>query len=137
MNDMNGISGKLYALLDSVKKGAESAGETASNAAYMAGKKGEDIYNVVKLNFKIEKLKNDVDNALTEIGKMIYQTHIGGEDNQEILQEKLREIDRLHAEIAELEIKTGKAEKIITCPNCGAEVKASDHAYCGQCGTKL
>ena len=137
MNDMNGISGKLYALLDSVKKGAESAGETASNAAYMAGKKGEDIYNVVKLNFKIEKLKNDVDNALTEIGKMIYQTHIGGEDNQEVLLEKLREIDRLHAEIAELEIKTGKAEKIITCPNCGAEVKASDHAYCGQCGTKL
>ncbi len=137
MNDMNGISGKLYALLDSVKKGAESAGETASNAAYMAGKKGEDIYNVVKLNFKIAELKNDVDNALTEIGKMVYQTHIGGDDNQEILLEKLREIDSLHAEIAELEIKTGKAEKIITCPVCGSEIQASDHAYCGQCGTKL
>ena len=137
MNDMNGISGKLYALLDSVKKGAETVVETASNAAYMADKKGEDIYNVVKLNFKIAELKNDVNDALTEIGKMVYQTHIGGDDNQEILLEKLREIDSLHAEIAELEIKTGKAEKIITCPNCGAEVKASDHAYCGQCGTKL
>ena len=137
MSDMNGMSGKLYAILDSVKKGVETIGETASNAAYMAGKKGEDIYNAAKLNFKIAELKNDVDNALTEIGKMIYQTHIGGEDNQEVLLEKLREIDRLHAEIAELEIKTGKAEKIITCPNCGAEVKASDHAYCGQCGTEL
>ena len=137
MNDMNDISEKLYALLDSVKKVAESAGDTASDAAYMAGKMGEDIYNAAKLNFKIAKLKSDVNDALIEIGQMVYRTHIGGDDNQEVLLEKLREIDRLHAEIAELEIKTGKAEKIITCPVCGSEIQTSDHAYCGQCGTKL
>ncbi len=127
---------ELYSLLDSVKKTAEAAGETASNAAYLAGKKSGEILDAAKLNFKIAGLKNDVKSALLEIGGMIYQTHSGGEDNQEILLEKLREIDVLKAEIAELEIRTGRAEKIDTCPACGAELK-SDHAYCGHCGAKL
>ena len=43
MSDMNGMNGKLYAILDSVKKGVETVGETASNAAYMADKKGSSF----------------------------------------------------------------------------------------------
>ena len=130
------MNDKIASLLEAVRKNAREAGDAASNAAYLAGKKGEAVFSNVKLNMQILGLQNDIRNALAEIGQMVYDTHTGGTDNQEALLEKLREIDQMHAQIADIEVRIGRAEVIRTCPVCGAEARDGD-AYCGQCGEKL
>ena len=67
---------------------------------------------------------------------MVYDTHATGNDHSSELLEKLQEIDRLKAEITEMEVQAGKVAVVRTCPVCGTEA-AEDDAYCRSCGEKL
>lgn len=134
---------KIYQLLDSVRKSAErvrrsaaSAGKTASNAAYAVGKQAESALDTAKLNVEILKKKNAVRDAMRELGEMLYATHIGQPSDTDTLLGKLQSIDAMKAEIAQLEIAAGKAERVRVCHICGAEARAEDR-FCRSCGEKL
>ena len=104
----------FYALLDTAQKTAVKAGTAATNAAWLAGKKTDQLLSSAKLNMRIMEKRVNSDRML----------------------EKLQEIDTLKAEIVELEVQAGQAEKVHLCPVCGKELHAGD-AFCRECGAKL
>lgn len=126
----------IYSLLDTVQKTAVQAGDTASGVAYLAGKKASALLSAAKLNVRIMERKGAVNDALREVGEMVYATHTGTPSDSEALLEKLQSIDTLKAEIASMEIEAGRATVIRTCATCGAEAKAED-VFCRECGEKL
>ena len=136
MSDWNDKSGRFYGFLDSARKNAARAGETASAVAYMAGKQTESMLNTAKLNVKILEKRGAVRDAFQELGEILYATHTGTPSDSDVLLEKLQAIDGMMAEIAQMEIAAGKAEQVRACPDCGAEAEAGD-TFCRKCGAKL
>lgn len=127
---------KLYELLEQVRRTAIQVSDVAVDAAYATGKKAEELIGVAKLNIRITERKADVNTALKELGELLYATHTGNPTSSEILQAKLGEIDRLKAEIAELELQIGREKAGNTCDTCGAAVGERD-VFCRECGDKL
>ena len=127
---------KLYVLLDSLRENAREAGETASAAAYLTVRKARTIQSTAKLKIRILERTGEVQDALRQVGEMVYATHMGHPSDSEALLNKLQEIDSLKAEIAELEMQAGTAAPMRVCPICGAEA-SEDDTYCRECGSKL
>ena len=127
---------KLQELLDSVQRTASQMGDMASDAAYGAGRKAEELLSVAKLNIRVASLRADVNVALREVGEMLYATHTGTPTDSEILLAKLEEIDGLNAQISGLEAQIGKERAAHTCSTCGATAQDGDQ-FCRECGGKL
>lgn len=127
---------KLYELLEQVRRTAVQASDVAVDAAYATGKKAEEWIGVAKLNIRIMERKADVNTALREVGELLYATHTGTPTSSEILQRKLEEVDRLKAEISQLEQQLGREKAGRTCDTCGAEAGEED-VFCRTCGDKL
>jgi len=127
---------KLNELMEKVRETATQVGGTASDVAYVAGKKANELLSVAKARVKIAGLNADVNTALREAGELIYATHTGNPTDSEVLLAKLQEIDALKEQIARLEEEIGKEAAPEVCPTCGAE-KKEDAAFCGECGGPL
>ena len=127
---------KVYSLLDTVQKTAIQVGDTAESVTYLAGKKAGLLLSAAKLNMRIMERKGAVNDALREVGEIVYATHTGTPSDSEVLLEKLQKIDAMKAEIAAMEIEAGKASVVRTCATCGAEAREED-TYCRECGEKL
>jgi len=127
---------KLRALLDQIQATAAKLGDTAADAAYGVGKKAEVLLSTAKLNIKIAELKQAANREKQEVGEMIYATHTGSPTDSDVLLEKLQDIDKLYAQIAELETQLGKAERVPACADCGAALHEGDR-FCRECGSPL
>lgn len=123
---------KLAELLDTVQKTAVQA----SDAAYGVGKKAGELLSVAKLRIRAATVEGSVNEAMMELGEMLYATHTGDPTDSETLLEKLREIDGLKAELAALNAQIGREQEARTCATCGAAVQDGD-AFCRECGGKL
>lgn len=126
---------RLQALLDSVQKTAATVGDTAADAAYGVKTKATQLLSVAKMNIRLMDLKTEVNAQLREVGELIYATHTGDPTDSEVLLEKLRGIDGLNDQIAELTACLTR-EKGQVCPVCGAAAQNGD-AFCRACGTRL
>ncbi len=130
---------QLLNLLDSVQRTARQVGDTAADAAYGVSKKTGELLSAAKLRIRIATLEGRVEGCFSEIGEMLYATHTGTPTDSELLLEKLREIDELKSQIAqlqqELEDLQGRAVQA-ACPNCGA-VPGETDVFCRECGGKL
>ena len=127
---------KLRALLDQIQATAAKLGDTAADAAYGVGKKAEVLLSTAKLNIKIAELKQAANREKQEVGEMIYATHTGSPTDSDVLLEKLQDIDKLYAQIAELETQLGKTERVPACADCGAPLREGD-LFCRECGSPL
>ena len=127
---------KLYELLAMVQRTAVQVSDVAVDAAYATGKKAEELVGVAKLNIRMMERKGDIKTALKEVGELLYATQTGNPTSSEILQAKLEEIDRLKAEVAELEQQLGREKAGSVCTTCGAAVNERD-TFCRECGDKL
>ena len=127
---------KLASLLESVQRTAIQASDVAADAAYGVGKKAGELLSIAKLNIRIMDRKAEVNNALKEVGEILYATHTGDPTDSDVLLAKLQESDALKAEIAELQAQIGKEEAAHTCPTCGAFVREGAN-FCGECGGSL
>ena len=111
---------KLMELLETVRRTALDAKETAADVAYAAAQAGAELLSTAKVNIRIAELTNEVNTALRDLGGMLLK--------------KLEEIDALNAQIAEL--SGGDAREEAKCPTCCAPVREGDE-FCRECGGKL
>ena len=127
---------KFYAFLDTVKQTAKEARHAASSVGYLARKEAGKAASNAQLNVQILTKRREIQTAYQELGKLLYDKHIGNDSESDGLMAKLEALDALHLEVAELEKQTGRVSVVKTCPTCGAERKDGD-AYCRTCGEKL
>lgn len=115
---------------------ADRTEEAASRVVGAAGQKASDMVESTKLNMKIYDLNSDMDRLYREIGKMLYDTHLGEEIEQDSVQEKLVQLDEKHEEIETLRAKLSDLKTVRKCPVCGKEYKSGD-VFCSECGSQL
>ena len=127
---------KFYAFLDTARKAAKEARHAAESAAYLAKKEVGKAASGAQLNIKILSKQREIQAAYQEVGKLMYNKHIGADGESDGLMEKLEALDALHLELAELEKQSGRVSVVRTCPTCGAEHEEGD-AYCRECGEKF
>ena len=127
---------KFYAFLDTAKQTAKEARHAASSVGYLAKKEAGKAASAAQLNVQILTKQREIQTAYQELGKLMYDKHIGADTEPDGLMDKLEALDALHLEVAELEKKAGKVSVVKTCPTCGAEQRQGD-AYCRECGEPL
>lgn len=127
---------RVKELLEKVRSTAGAVGSMAGNTARQAGKYAGELFDTAKLNLRIFDLNNEVTVLLKEIGQIVYDTHIGKEPEEAVLEEKLAKIDAKKEAIAQLQAEVNQLKKSKPCPQCGA-VCGKEDAFCKKCGGKL
>ena len=127
---------KFYAFLDTAQKTAREARHAASSVGYLARKEAGKAASAAQLNVQILSKQRDIQAAYQELGKTLYEKHIGNDTESDTLMDKLQALDALHLEVAELEKQSGRVTVVRTCPTCGAERRSGDN-YCRECGEKF
>ena len=126
---------RLGNIIAAARQAAVRAGGLAAGAASGVGRRAADAAASAKLRFRAAALEGQVEDALEEVGGMLYATHTGSPTDSDVLQGKLEEIDRLKAELAEVNGRLGRRTAGV-CPVCGAESRPGDQ-FCRFCGGKL
>lgn len=113
-------------IIDNIKI---KAGETAA----AVGRKASDVYEITKLKVAIIELRGNVKSLFREVGELMYEAHVGGEDCTALVESKFEEITKNKEEIADLEEKLNVIKNVKICAACGASM-ANDYTFCPKCG---
>lgn len=124
-----------------------------SKVAEATTKKAGELTDTAKLKIKISRLNGEINEAYSEIGKLIYKQYKDASDESAAIAEKCLGIDKKSAEITSInaEIEAIKAAVAATeetneedapvatapsvCPCCGTELPIGAF-YCCKCGQK-
>lgn len=112
-----------------------AAGRGAASAASAVSRRTGELVESARLRLRASSLEASVEETLEQVGAMLYATHTGTPANSETLQRKLEEIDRLNAELAEVNRRLGRTDTAV-CPVCGAKSRSGD-MFCRNCGGRL
>ncbi len=123
-------------ILNKVKSGFSVAGDFAVKTAGEAGEKATKVYHKSKHGVNIIELNAEIDKVYKEIGKLVYRAHRDGEENAELIEEKMSEIDAKLSEVEELRGKIDELSDVKTCASCGAK-NNKNAAFCSKCGSAL
>lgn len=110
-------------------------GDIANKTYKNASQKTGEIAKEAKTKMKMNENKGKIKDLYEEMGKIVYQKHIHGEDVkiEEDLNTYCSQIDKLSKEIekAQEEVLALKNKRI--CENCYAEIELKAK-YCPHCG---
>jgi len=127
---------KVRELLGKIKETASYAVDAAGSAARQVGQKTGETIETAKLNMKIFDLNTEIGVSFREIGRIVYNTHIGKETEDSALEELLKGIDEKNAEIDGYKVRLAEFKKSVNCPVCKEDCARTD-AFCKKCGAKL
>ena len=126
----------IYELLDALKGGAYAAGTLALGTLGLACEGAEKLAEAVRLRCRAARVESDLDGELLEVGELAYAAYTGNSQVSDAMEEKMRTIDGLRAELAGLNETLGRGPEARRCAVCGAAVEAGDR-FCRSCGEKL
>ena len=123
------MDAKIKEYISKIKAGAVTAGKAA-------GKTANDVARQAKINIKIFDTNTEIDVIYKDIGKLVYDVHLGEEVSNEAIEAMLTAIDSKKELINELKAELAELKNVLICPACGKEI-AKDSAFCSVCGTKI
>lgn len=127
---------RVKELFDKVKETAVIVGNTAGKTLNYAGKRTGDMVEATKLNMRIFDLNTEISLLYKELGRLLYETHTGGEPDPQELEDKLASIDGKNEEIASCKERIGLLKLSKTCPVC-QELCGKQDRFCKCCGAEL
>lgn len=119
----------LEEMCEATHKAMEVGAEKISEAT-------EQVMDYTKARVALLELNSALRTQLIKVGELVYATHSGDPTDSETLEEVLRRIDILKAEIREKEWEIASVRGSVSCPACG-QSNSLEHAYCSNCGKPL
>lgn len=123
-------------LIEKAKVSASILAEKTSEAADIVGKKAETVVEATKLNLQIFDLNTEIEIHYKEIGKLIYNAHVGNEIDENDIEKLILSIDEKQAKINGFKTHLADTKKGRECPLCGKKCGISD-GFCSSCGAKI
>lgn len=114
----------------------EDAFLKAKQVAHQAGKKAGETLEFSKLRIAAAETEKKIDGEFCELGKMVYKAAKEQSDCTEYVEEKVKAVDQLKAELGETNAKIDELRRLKKCPQCGF-TNAAQAEYCIKCGQKL
>ncbi|MBQ8815237.1 MAG: zinc ribbon domain-containing protein [Lachnospiraceae bacterium] len=109
-------------------------GEKFSKMTQSAVNKSKEVAEITKLTLNNNSLEAEITTVSNQIGEYVVANQLLTDD--EIVSQKLRQIDELKAAIAANEAKIREIKNINVCPACGAEVPNTSN-FCDKCGSPM
>ena len=123
---------KVKALLSRIRGTARGAAESATDAARAAGQ----MIDLAKLNVQLYDVNRERDEVLTDLGRVMYDAHLGRDTDEGALDNLLARTDELTDRLEELRDRVADLRHTKRCPHCGADCGQSDK-FCRRCGKDL
>lgn len=128
---------KVQLLLEKVKVLADKTGKAAVRAADTASKKASEMAQATRLNLQVFDLNTENEVLYKEIGKIVYDSHLGIDAEEGELEERIVKLDENRAKILDLKAKLAENRNAAACcPNCGKACGKEDQ-FCACCGAQL
>jgi len=110
-------------------------GKIANKTYKSASQKTGEIAKEAKIKIKINENKGKIKDLYEEIGKIVYQKHIHGEEVkiQEDLNSYCNQIDQLSKEVEKYQEEVLALRNKRICENCYIEIELKSK-YCPHCG---
>ena len=111
-------------------------GKKASKTYQVTKEKAVNLSEELKLKGKINDLKDKIEEAYKEIGKIVYNEVKDGKDvSKDEITAKCETISKYKEDIEKLQSDILALKNVVKCTNCGVELDLGD-PFCYKCGTK-
>ena len=127
---------QIEALFHRAAQAAETARDTASVAAGLAGRRAEAAAERRRLERAAADVTEEIELQMGEIGRLIYATHTGTPSDSGDVQNILEYVDSLYEQLEGHEAELKRMRGLLLCACCGAE-NEGDWVYCRSCGQPL
>lgn len=109
-------------------------GEKFSKITQSAVSKSKEVAEITKLTLNSNSLEGEIKTVTDQIGEYVVANHLLAED--EIIGQKLNQIEELKEAIAANEARIREIKNINVCSVCGAEVSRTSN-FCDKCGAPM
>ena len=106
------------------------------NAADVACKKTDEVMEKSKLMWTRNQITGDIKKTYEKLGNVIYRSIKTDNENVELVEEYIKQIDGLLAQLTQINEKIAELKNQIICKNCGM-LNPVESVYCSKCGYKL
>lgn len=113
------------------KKVGDGVADTYKNVADKSGKLLEEA----KVRIAISDKEASIEQSYIAMGRTVYEVYSKGEDVGKAFTKECELVDKIAAEIEEMNVRILYNKKLRKCENC-FEIIALDSAYCEKCGKK-
>lgn len=106
-----------------------------SDTAKAAAKKSGNVVELTRLNMNIGAEEEKIKKLHSEMGKLLYDVYLDGEQINEDLVPYCEKIDVIYGTIEEMKTKILELRNVKACVECGHELEI-EMAFCYKCGSK-
>lgn len=108
----------------------------AAAAVDAVGKKATEVVDRSRVRVSSAELKNKISAQFETLGRYVYDTHVSGNTDQNVVNQYVGEITVLINELKTLQDTLTAASGKIVCPRCCC-ANSYDSLFCKKCGTTL
>lgn len=130
------MDNRVAMMLEKAKVVADKTSKAATRAVESAGKAAGGMAQATKLNLQIFDLNTECEVLYKEIGKLVYDIHLGTEVASDAMDSYLERLDDTRARVEELRAQLAGLKQTVSCPVCG-KTCSREAAFCALCGAPL